>query len=789
MIALMKPKVVFTGIFLFCYAFTAYTTESGAAVSAEKNSRLGVSIGSDIDSYQTEGGMPTDHLIFAAVPSSSDSTSAAEKKTTFQINSLKWEQTAEDFILRVQGDNPPTYTMYELFDPLRVIIDIADASMGATVNLPLEQPQGPVSLVNGKVLEDKEPFIARLEIFLNEDNSYTVERIDNDIIIRFPKSATDIEPMEATAAGEVQQEEAIEPAGSAIETPTVPTETLTEVAPVAAIVVPDENIGAESPMREDIVTETKPMDTPTPEPSADMSSYSAPAPVDAEPQADQATVLFDVEVNHTPTETLIYLKGDGAIRDFKEVKLGKNLKANRPDRIYLDVDNVKLAGPIETKTVGTAVSKIRTAQRKNGFRIVFDSGLETLFDYNLKVQSDGLLVTIIEPSPATALIAGLMKDAGQTPEPEIAPQPEIIATEDVIAMAAEPAQPSLPTSTGTKTATVSEKTQQNAKQSKAPKALEDFAFAGYEKQRITVDFYKIDLHNVFRLFGEVSNLNMVVDESVNGSLTLALNDVPWDFALDIILNLKDLQKEERFNTIVISPKSKKFAWPERTLDTIDFKADLDLLNVQAQEHESIKISKMQDIPETVVEAKKLIHQADIKEKSGQFEAALPLYEDAFKKWPDNIVLAKRIAGLCLVNLSQNAKAVKYAKAALQINSKDTDAALQAAIGFARMMKTDLAKEYFELSINGTTPSSEALTSYSGFCEESQDYDCAINMLKRHNDLHGDTLQTMISKARILDKQGKMDEAANEYRALLLSGYEIPPDLARFIKARVIMAGN
>ncbi len=62
----------------------------------------------------------------------------------------------------------------------------------------------------------------------------------------------------------------------------------------------------------------------------------------------------------------------------------------------------------------------------------------------------------------------------------------------------------------------------------------DFALAGYTEQRISVDFYKIDLHNVFRLIGEISGRNIVVDEKVNGSLTLALNDVPWDFVLDVI---------------------------------------------------------------------------------------------------------------------------------------------------------------------------------------------------------------------------------------------------------------
>ena len=49
---------------------------------------------------------------------------------------------------------------------------------------------------------------------------------------------------------------------------------------------------------------------------------------------------------------------------------------------------------------------------------------------------------------------------------------------------------------------------------------ETFGFSGYERERISVDFYKMDLHNVFRFLREVSGTNIIVDESVQGTLTL-----------------------------------------------------------------------------------------------------------------------------------------------------------------------------------------------------------------------------------------------------------------------------
>jgi len=312
-------------------------------------------------------------------------------------------------------------------------------------------------------------------------------------------------------------------------------------------------------------------------------------------------------------------------------------------------------------------------------------------------------------------------------------------------------------------------------------------FAGYTKQRITVDFYKIDLHNVFRLFGEISNLNMIVDEGVGGSLTLALNDVPWDFALDIILNLKNLKKEERYNTIVISKKSKKFDWPERALQKLDLEINTEIQESQ-QNKEGLQVNRMrQEVSDVVREAKKLIHMAQTSEKLGNYATALPLYEDAFAKWPENIIIAKRIAALCLVQLGQNAKAVHYAKVALRANPNDYSSALQAAIGLAKMEKDDESEEFFKIATSGVSPASEALSSYASFFEEKEQYDRAIEMLVRHGDIHGDTLGTMLSKARIHDKQGRQDLAAEEYQAILLSGYEIPPDLARYIKGRVSLA--
>jgi type IV pilus assembly protein PilQ len=676
---------------------------------------------------------------------------------SYRIKGLEWTESANDYVLLIKGDSPPTYTMYELFNPFRLIIDIANASLDPSVDLSSAERKGPVSRIQSRILEDKAPFITRIELFLDEDSTHTVDRSDNDIIVQFAKESA--------------EETASEDDTSPLPAPSEETGAISETSNAPDTSMPDTS-----------------MNEPGEAAAADDSATPVieSAAVKKDMNTKEASVLFNIEVKHSADKTKVFLKSDGTIKEYEAVELAKNIKAGRPDRMYIDVKNVKLAGPIQPKAVGTALSQVRTGPRSDGFRVVFDSNLDELFAYRISEQPDGLLITINEPAPAATVLAGLMdEDDAVDKMPATAPEPEIIAAagNDQTDESLEPTE-TLTEINDTESPAVSE-TRKPASQKDSGAAL---AFAGYNKQRITVDFYKIDLHNVFRLFGEISNLNIVVDEAVGGALTLSLNDVPWDFALDIILNLKDLQKEERYNTIVISPKSKKFEWPERSLETVEFRAD-ETFDIQQQEEDSIKVDQLQEVSETVVEAKNLIHQAQNLERLSNYAGALDLYEEAYRKWPENTIIAKRIAALCLVRLGQNAKAVHYAKMALKSDPSDYDSALQAAIGLARMENIEKAGEYFEKAIGGPQPPRAALTSYAAFSEEQQQFDNALALLKRHQDIYGDSLETMISKARIHDKQGQREQAASEYRTILLSGYEIPEDLARYIKGRVSLAGQ
>lgn len=649
---------------------------------------------------------------------------AVKKEPTYQISAIKVEQNADGFQLRIQGNAPPTYTMYELFEPLRVIIDVADATLIATPTLPTDLPQGPIQQVKSQVLHEQEPAITRVEVVLAEDRGYSVERRGSDILIAFAK--------------EVKSEKVALPKS-----------------------------------RKTTATKTG---------IASQTKTGGAA----------ATLLREVVVDTSdPVVTRVFLRANGPIAKFKKAEIKKT--ATRPDRMYIDIPGVKLPARSLQHKVGTTLEGVRAAQRDGTVRVVFDSGLAELFAYDVQSQPDGMVVTIAAPAESASLKT---PPASMTTAPETEPQPTDEKGLSALLLAAENAEelikPILPplkkTRTAPGTAAVKPlkgkgKKASAMKVAKSAPAADTYSFAGYTKQRISVDFYKIDLHNVFRLFGEISGQNIVVDEAVNGTLTLALNEVPWDFALDIILNLKDLQKEERFNTIVIAPKAKQFTWPKVATQNLAFSAE------GGERPDSISIKQRIETPKGVIEAKAIIREASALDSQGDYAGALAGYEKAFALWPDNDQLAGRMATICLVHLGQNAKAAHYAKAAFAANPTNLNAALQAAIALANMKKVPEAKEYFDKAINSQQATREALLSYAAFAEEYNSYNGALALLKRHAELHGDTLDSMVATARLLDKKGDRRAAAEQYRTVLLSGYELPADLKQYIKGRIAAAEN
>ncbi len=84
----------------------------------------------------------------------------------------------------------------------------------------------------------------------------------------------------------------------------------------------------------------------------------------------------------------------------------------------------------------------------------------------------------------------------------------------------------------------------------------------YTGEPISVNLKDVDLKDFFRLIHEISGLNVVLDPTVHGTLTIVLDDVPWDQALDIVLKNNDLARELEGNVLRIA-----------TVETLKHEAD------------------------------------------------------------------------------------------------------------------------------------------------------------------------------------------------------------------------
>ncbi len=76
--------------------------------------------------------------------------------------------------------------------------------------------------------------------------------------------------------------------------------------------------------------------------------------------------------------------------------------------------------------------------------------------------------------------------------------------------------------------------------------------AKYTGEPISVNLKDVDLKDFFRLIHEISGLNVVLDPNVHGTLTIVLDDVPWDQALDIVLKNNDLSRQLDGNVLRIA---------------------------------------------------------------------------------------------------------------------------------------------------------------------------------------------------------------------------------------------
>ncbi len=109
---------------------------------------------------------------------------------------------------------------------------------------------------------------------------------------------------------------------------------------------------------------------------------------------NEPTTIYDIDVEKTSAETRVHVMADGPLDNYRNSILAKT--NSLPDRLYVDFPHARIDLPDSRFEVNTTLARIRMAQRENGGRIVFDSGIDELFDYKLYPESNGLTIIIPE---------------------------------------------------------------------------------------------------------------------------------------------------------------------------------------------------------------------------------------------------------------------------------------------------------------------------------------------------------------------------------------------------------
>lgn len=105
--------------------------------------------------------------------------------------------------------------------------------------------------------------------------------------------------------------------------------------------------------------------------------------------------------------------------------------------------------------------------------------------------------------------------------------------------------------------------------------------AGYNGEKLSLNFQNIEIRSLLQVIADFTNFNIVTSDSVTGSLTLRLKDVPWDQALDIIMQAKNLGMRKNGSVLWIAPKDEIDAKEKREFEAQAAIANLEPLRTQS----------------------------------------------------------------------------------------------------------------------------------------------------------------------------------------------------------------
>ncbi|HET7259545.1 MAG TPA: type IV pilus secretin PilQ [Candidatus Acidoferrum sp.] len=292
-------------------------------------------------------------------------------------------------------------------------------------------------------------------------------------------------------------------------------------------------------------------------------------------------VISSVAITQSPQRASVRVEGEGRL----------DVRASRmqnPERVVLDFSGARLAvDRTMIPGVSEPVREVRLGQyRPNVARVVVDLAGVAPF----QISHDGAAVVVFfdaQPESPNVAPADLRAVASQKestahsgfeysaslPRASVRPSSSLRIPAPRFALPSELTQPSVVLASfgglngPARPERAQEAAQQAAQQSTAAAntlaasamqaqqpqpAAAPAAQGKYTGEPISVNLKDVDLRDFFRLIHEISGLNVVLDPAVKGSLTIVLDEVPWDQALDIVLQNNGLDKQLNGNVLRIA---------------------------------------------------------------------------------------------------------------------------------------------------------------------------------------------------------------------------------------------
>jgi len=481
--------------------------------------------------------------------------------------------------LQVNGSRPPTYTVFKLREPSRLVLDLAGADVSA-VKGPLEVRRSGVREVTTAQYNDDKSSVARVIIALEDQARYEVAPRGDAVVVK-------------VTAGEAQKADPAVPAADESAPPPAPATAsaddhvlsrhVVEAAtdhPATALTSARAQAGGVTLALDGEVTRYEVMELADP-PRLVIDLYGVErAPKKAIPLAgafkqarfgrDEGKVRVVLDARAELPHCEVRPAQGGLLVAEKQVAPARPAVAEAPAAAPAAPARER---PLPTKVdPAPAITDLRFSEAKSEARVELTGRANHQI---LRPDRRTLILKLEHAHLARRLERSLDASAFKGPVATLASYNEPDGGARIVLSLRSEADESLTETESGLTWTISAKGPRAAEASEEPdeaphtetaeaqaagfaSEAPSYALSGapqkreYTGRRITLDFHDIDIRNLLRLIADVSKKNIVVADDVTGKVTVSLRNVPWDQALDLILRTKGLDKEEMGNVIRVA---------------------------------------------------------------------------------------------------------------------------------------------------------------------------------------------------------------------------------------------